>query len=147
MYRAIHITVNQTAHDIDISGPADIIATLGRRHIESLGAHDTLDFWFSPAVAGARRLNIVATDLFVTATTRFAANNAPLFYGDVVVTSHSPGGELADLTPDQIDGLRAGLDWRSEWILGWRYEFAARRAKRTGRSWVCSHSDWSHRAF
>lgn len=147
MYRAIHVTVNQTARDIGIGGPSDIVEVLRQRHIESLSAHGAVDFWFSPSLITAQRLNIFATDLFLAATSRFGATNVPLFYGDVVVAAHNPAGALDDLTKDQIAPLRAPLGWRREWILGWRYDFAARRAKHCAQAQVCSRAERVHRGF
>lgn len=147
MHRALQITVNQTAHDIDVDGHAGIAEVLRQRHVESLAADSAVDFWFAPSTITAQRLNIFATDLFLMATTNFGAANVPLFYGDVVVASHNSIGGLADLTRDQVARLRGSLGWRREWVLGWRYDFAARRAKRTAQAQVCDHVEKVHRGF
>lgn len=147
MYRAAHITTNRTAHDIAIGGTHDIAEVLRQRHIESLSAHDDLDFWFSPSLITTQRLNIFATDLLLLASTRYGASSVPLLYGDIVVAAHNPSGALADLTKDHLERLRAVLGWHREWILNWRYDFAERRARSCAKSRVCAHAEGIHRAF
>lgn len=138
MIKVLHASHNGELYKRWISSVGDIADLIRENNLETLTSDDgRIDFWFTPSIHhGYRRINRKATEILL-ATTRFSASDVPLLRGNIILTAHSPAGELVSLTDEQSDTLAHALDeatWWQDLVLSWRCNRDQRRQNRADQA-------------
>jgi hypothetical protein len=106
MHTILYFSLAGCGYETQAYSTADIAHLVHDRGLQCLTSADRqFDFWFTPSPRGCqRRVNRLATELFM-ATTTFTPRNVPLLRGGVVVATHDSDGELDGLSWEQLDRL------------------------------------------